>query len=140
MTNRFQFRIWDEKFGRFLDKNDSSLHCFSDWQINPFTGEVSDFIGAISGAPDSRSKHSCFKNEFIIQQYTGLKDSKRRKIYEGDIVEYKSGNDKYNDLVFWSNGAFMVGATIRNPIYYLNAVNSHAKVIGNIFENKNLLK
>lgn len=139
MTNRFQFRIWSKRHNCWLE-NSSSLHCSSNWQIDVFTGRACDFVSALSGDEETFIRTHIADNDYIIQQYTGLKDSKRRKIYEGDILEYKTEFNKFKDLVFWNSGAFMIGKTIRNPIYYLHALNSHAKIIGNIFENKNLLK
>ena len=30
-------------------ENENSLHCYSNWCLNAFTGEVADFVGAIDG-------------------------------------------------------------------------------------------
>ena len=139
MINRFQFRIWSKKHNCWLE-NSSSLHCSSNWQIDVFTGRVCDFVSALSGDEETFIRTHIADNDYIIQQYTGLKDSKRRKIYEGDIIEYENCGDKYKDQVFWEQDSFMIGPTKKRAVYYLGAVNKRAKVIGNIFENKNLLK
>lgn len=76
-----------------------------------------------------------------IGQYTGLKDKYGKEIYEGDILEFSKGGIMY---VEWNDDFKMFvlvdptgkKASLNICIY----ATEHIKVIGNIFENKELLK
>lgn len=76
-----------------------------------------------------------------IGQYTGLKDKYNTEIYEGDILEFSKGGIMY---VEWNDDFKMfVLVDPRGKKASLNIciyATEHIKVIGNIFENKELLK
>lgn len=76
-----------------------------------------------------------------IGQYTGLKDKDGKEIYEGDILEFSKGGIMY---VEWNDDFKMfVLVDPREKKASLNIciyATEHIKVIGNIFENKELLK
>lgn len=122
MTN-FDFRIYTKR-------NDIKNNmCF-----------VKDFYGdEIICEHDYRFKFS----EVELMQFTGLKDCKGRKIYEGDIVKFKGLFDigKYENVeIVFDKGEFCIkwrGSICHN----LLASNSDSiEVIGNIHQNKDLLK
>lgn len=82
--------------------------------------------------------------EFEISQYTGLKDCKGREIYEGDIVKFwvdgyaksRTAKVKFNT----ERGRWILFATIGHHIDLTAEKASKCEIIGNIYENKELLK
>lgn len=77
-----------------------------------------------------------------IMQYTGLKDKNGKEIYEGDIVEIYP-MDIFEKTVFKGEVKFCNGSWIvdnEKDCKYLFTEIDENKVIGNIYEDKDLLK
>ena len=76
-----------------------------------------------------------------IMEYTGAKDANGVEIYESDIV--KMIDYRHKGVVKYINGAFIIDWNdehLNGSLYFWNNNQSSIEVIGNIFENKELLE
>ena len=152
-----KFRAWDKKLKRMVyrDSDFGSLSCERSNKIdqpwdNPY--EVDEWYPAtaIRGIFDYFDDIAKDDN-FIIEQYTGLKDKNGTEIYEGDIVSLRLwGGNEYeyeNGIVrYYQPSAAFKWFSLEDDEndcnnYWLQHVDDNGReVVGNIHENHELLE
>ena len=127
-----KFRVWDKNNKKMLN-----------WKELDLTKELGEDEITIFEPTGQFAQPIFF---YDAMQSTGLKDKNGVEIYEGDIVELKYPYDKRiktKGSIVWDNhkacfGISMKETTERYELYRVTAEN-YLSVIGNVFENKNLL-
>ena len=117
MSRTIKFRVWDIESKSFVEAKDIAFY-------NDFKMVGWDFFYT-----DYREERN-IPSEAIIQQFTGLKDKNGKEIYEGDLINFKKQDGVYKYQVGFQE--------VRFPFVCGNA--HLGEVIGNIYENQNLLK
>ena len=82
-----------------------------------------------------------YPEEIKLMQCIGLKDKNGKDIYEGDIVNYRSWENEYNLEVVWIKEKARFG--LKTKAGHINMKvwkYDWYEVIGNIYENRELLK
>ena len=118
MNREIKFRAWDK------DKKEM----FTGFSIEDLFTDMDDsWIDADCDDNKTLSNATNYENK-ILMQYTGLKDKNGKEIYEGDIYNYMGEIG-----VFESIEEFYYNELIRYRV-------ENGEIIGNIYENKDLIK
>ncbi len=75
----------------------------------------------------------------IMLQFTGLHDKNGKEIYEGDVVKIQAFSDTPHEIVF-DRGAFCIIGNTGMDADIKYAEDERSEIIGNIYENPELLK
>lgn len=137
MKREIKFRAWDTEIKEMFPVVEVQ------WDVKGISGYTVDCESGTIGTYNSALP------DIKIMQFTGLLDKNGTEIYEGCVVRFWEGEHReYIEKVYFDNGAFGVRSwrgiaplqeymTEDDDIY---GQISCAEVIGNIYENPELLK
>lgn len=140
----FDFRIWDNTEKRYL--NEIELHKYDKSPVE--AGTIFTETDRISEVEFVKNK-----NDLEIELFTGYYDYKGNKIYIGDIIECLVSTNEKNSEIFYEIICFDMELGLCSKLPngdggYLFDLRRHKNnktiedvyVVGNIHENKELLK
>ena len=121
-------------------KNISYLHKNIEKEKSGYMSREFDFT---SFDGDYFKPNGCNIMDMITMQYTGLKDKNDKEIYESDVIAIDGGGELYNFSVEFEDGCFGIrtnGKDFAELKYYIDMSFVKAEIIGNIYEDPELIK
>lgn len=121
-----KFKVWDLEYKEWIAPLDFVNHL---WQTNHKTKEI---------VLDDDVQES-----YKVLYFTGLKDKNGKEIYEGDVIscpkthETKLFNHDRRAVVYYDGRSYLASTSDRRDL--LGGFSSDKEVIGNIYENPDLI-
>lgn len=134
-----KFRCWDTKNKVWVDQVPSLEYLLDDPDAEVSHHDIDSYENSFFYP--KRPLGPDFDGRLVYQQSTGLLDSQGKEIWEGDLVDYCRDDAPYE--VIFEKGAFsLVRVDDEGCGNFDHCFDKQrdVKVIGNIFENSNLLK
>lgn len=144
MSREIKFRIWDKKSKK--TRNVESIG----FGIIGLSTKGYPVVNALG--------RNCIENEDILihrengeyelMQYIGLKDKNKVRVFEGDVIKFNYNDKEVYSAIEYSMGVY--GVLIKGKCFeytdfwtmtdLVGYVGSNFEVVGNIYENKELLE
>ena len=119
---KIKFRAWDKENEKMMKVSSISLE----------NKEIA--------VKDFGTYHFFRIKDIELMQYIGLKDKNDKEIYEGDIVILNDAEEENRCIVKYKYGSYiLVDGDLREDLSNVES-DKFLEVVGNIYENKNLLE
>jgi len=130
MTQRtIKFRAWDKL---------KNVMWLSGFDLNGVSAENGAMSITTLDEDYNRTRHLFFPDEAVLMQYTGRKDKNGKEIYESDKVRFTAPTDFGEEDMGSSTVEWNESIAGFKPFDKYKS--RYCEVIGNIYENKELLK
>ena len=132
-----KFRVWDKPRKKFA-KQITTFKFNRDGNINLVV-----YLDKANKTQKITEQEKIYTNEFEVVISTGLKDKNGKEIYEGDVIKFHTGD--ICEVVFIGGSFEMISRVGGNKGEYFvfprnKDIDELSEVIGNIFENPELLE
>lgn len=122
-----KFRVWDKNRGKMYGEFTPDLLIQFDGKLQSINTNL--YVQGVTNTP-----------QLPIMQYTGLKDRNGNEIYQGDIIRWHDVVTIDYPITF-TDGVFCLNDNpSENFFHHREDINTKWEVIGNIYENPELLK
>lgn len=158
MNRDIEFRVWDDYY-KYMNYK-VIVGIYGNWE------EVKDnenYTACSMWIEPKNVDYKCephwshfepYHKEIKLMQYTGLKDKNGKKIFEGDIIDIHQTVNGYNQFVieydkykfsarYYNQDKKQTGSWYGydlDELFEINESEKEIEVIGNIYENKELLE
>ena len=135
-TRQIRFRAWHIEEKKMCEVETLTRDGAFLIGVKPGRDQIFDNGKWITFAPEDG--RFCKNEEFHLMQYTGISDTKGRRIYEGDIIKHANGLG----VVKYERGMFLYDYEYfkeKNPVLMISGGLYWDTLIGNVYENPELL-
>nr|WP_315520545.1 YopX family protein [uncultured Campylobacter sp.] len=122
---RPRYRVWDKEEKKMVYDAEAT-----------YDGYPVDYVTSFGGMLDC-------PDFFDVMQYIGIKDVNSNRIYEKDIVRIittQTGETRRGEVIYYEpNACYLVETTMGDYFTFMSCDISKVEVLGNTYENKDLL-